>query len=72
MHYDADNAIVALARQCNAECAAATKGAKPSQFTALTQPIFKRYAVKLAVYGLSMQRLKHRMGVLNGVFKERD
>ena len=70
MHYDADNAITTLARQCNAECRAATAGAKPSQYPTLTQPIIDKFANKASLYGLSLQRLKHRVGVLNGIFKE--
>ena len=69
--YDADNAITTLARQCNAECQAATAGAKPSQYPTLTQPIIDKFAHKASLYGLSRQRLKYRMGVLNGVFSEK-
>ena len=71
MRYDADNAITTLARQCNAECHAATDGAKPGQYTDITAPIIDRWARKAELYGLSRQRLKHRIGVMNGVFAER-
>ena len=71
MMYDADNAITALARQCNDECNAATDGANPSQYMYITAPIIDRWAKKAEMYGLSRQRLKHRIGVMNGVFAER-
>ena len=71
MRYDADNAITTMARQCNDECNAATYGAKPWQYTDITAPIIDRWAKKAEMYGLSRQRLKHRIGVMNGVFAER-
>lgn len=67
MEYDRDNAISALARKLNHECHEAVKGAKPQDYTKLTQPIFRRYKAQADSYGLSMAALKYRMAVMNGV-----
>ena len=69
MEYDIDNAISALARRLNAECSEAVKGAKPQDYTKLTQPIFRRYKAQADSYGLSMSALKYRMAVMNGVIQ---
>ena len=47
MEYDLDNALLQLAKQCNADCREAVAGAKPKDYTALTLPVFTRYAVML-------------------------
>lgn len=67
MEYDRDNAISALARRLNSECSEAVKGAKPHDYTRLTQPIFRRYKAQADIYGLSMAALKYRMALMNGV-----
>ena len=69
MEYDRDNAISALARRLNSECSEAVKGAKPQDYTRLTQPIFRRYKAQADSYGLSMAALKYRMAVMNGVIQ---
>ena len=65
MEYDRDNAISALARRLNSECCEAVKGAKPQEYTRITQPIFRRYKAEADSYGLSMAALKYRMAVMN-------
>ena len=69
--YDQQNALVQLAKQCNAECTKATTGHKPKEFTALTLPIFNRYAGRAASIGCSLNQLKYQVAKLNRVIGER-
>lgn len=70
MEYDIDNAVNALARRLNAECHEAIRGAKPQEYTRITQPIFRRYKAQADSYGLSMAALKYRMALMNGVIQQ--
>lgn len=69
MEYDRDNAVNALARKLNQDCHEAVKGAKPQEYTKITQPIFRRYQAQADSYGLSMAALKYRMALMNGVIQ---
>ena len=70
MEYDRDNAISSLARKLNQDCHEAVKGAKPQDYTRITQPIFRRYKAQADSYGLSMAALKYRMALMNGVIQQ--
>jgi len=67
MEYDRDNALLQLAKRCNADCLDAVAGAKPKDYTALTLPVFTRYAPQARNIGSSITALKYQIAVLNGV-----
>ncbi len=69
MEYDLDNALLQLAKRCNAECLDAVAGAKQKDYSALTLPVFTRYATLARNIGASQARLVYLMAVLNGVIK---
>lgn len=67
MEYDRDNALLQLAKKCNADCRKAVAGAKPKDYTTLTLPIFTRYATQARNIGSSITALKYQVAVLNRV-----
>lgn len=67
MRYDQQNALIQLARRCNAECKQVTAGHQPKEFTELTAPIFRRYAAQAVNIGSSLHHLKYHIAILNGV-----
>ena len=69
MEYDLDNALLQLAKRCNADCHKAVAGAKPKDYTALTLPVFARYATLASNIGASITALKYQVAVLNGHIK---
>lgn len=69
MEYDLDNALLQLAKQCNADCLDAVAGAKPKDYTALTLPVFTRYTPQARNIGASITALKYQVAALNGVIK---
>lgn len=71
MEYDRDNALLQLAKRCNADCREAVAGAKPKDFTSLTLPIFTRYATLARNIGASPIALKYQVAVLNGQVTQR-
>ena len=71
MEYDRDNALLQLAKQCNADCHKAVAGAKPKDYTALTLPVFARYAAMASNIGASITALKYQIAVLNGQVTQR-
>ena len=71
MEYDRDNALLQLAKRCNADCREAVAGAKPKDFTTLTLPIFTRYATMARNIGASPIALKYQVAVLNGQVTQR-
>ena len=71
MEYDRDNALLQLAKRCNADCREAVAGAKPKDFTSLTLPIFSRYATLARNIGASPIALKYQVAVLNGQVTQR-
>ena len=71
MEYDLDNALLQLAKQCNTECHKAVAGAKPKDYTALTLPVFTRYAAMASNIGASITALKYQVAVLNGQVTQR-
>lgn len=71
MEYDLDNALLQLAKQCNADCHKAVAGAKPKDYTALTLPVFTRYAAMASNIGASITALKYQVAVLNGQVTQR-
>ena len=71
MEYDLDNALLQLAKRCNAECHEAVAGAKPKDYTALTLPVFTRYATLVSNIGASPTALKYQVAVLNGQVTQR-
>ena len=66
MEYDLDNALLQLAKRCNADCHEAVAGAKPKDYTALTLPVFTRYATQARNIGSSPEALKYQVAKLNG------
>ena len=71
MEYDRDNALLQLAKRCNADCHEAVAGAKPKDYTALTIPVFARYATLASNIGSSITALKYQVAVLNGRVTQR-
>ena len=71
MEYDLDNALLQLAKKCNADCHKAVAGAKPKDYTALTLPVFTRYAAMASNIGASITALKYQVAVLNGQVTQR-
>ena len=71
MEYDRDNALLQLAKRCNADCREAVAGAKPKDFTTLTLPIFTRYATMARNIGASPTALKYQVALLNGQVTQR-
>lgn len=71
MEYDRDNALLQLAKQCNADCHEAVAGAKPKDYTTITLPIFTRYATMARNIGASPIALKYQVAVLNGQVTQR-
>ena len=71
MEYDRDNALLQLAKRCNADCRDAVAGAKPKDFTTITLPIFSRYAILARNIGASPIALKYQVAVLNGQVTQR-
>ena len=69
MEYDRDNVLLQLAKQCNADCHEAVAGAKPKDYTALTLPVFTRYAAMASNIGSSITALKYQVAVLNRVIE---
>ena len=69
MEYDRDNALLQLAKRCNADCHEAVAGAKPKDYTTLTLPVFARYATLASNIGSSITALKYQVAALNGVIK---
>ena len=69
MEYDLDNALLQLAKQCNADCHKAVAGAKPKDYTTLTLPVFTRYAAMTSNIGASITALKYQVAVLNRVIE---
>lgn len=69
--YDRDNALLQLAKRCNADFREAVAGAKPKDYTALTLPIFTRYATLARNIGASPVALKYQVAVLNGQVTQR-
>lgn len=69
MEYDLDNALLQLAKRCNAECLDAVAGAKQKDYSALTLPVFTRYATLARNIGASSSALKYQIAVLNGVIE---
>jgi hypothetical protein len=69
MEYDRDNALLQLAKRCNADCHKAVDGAKPKDYTTLTLPVFTRYAPQARNIGSSITALKYQVAALNGVIK---
>ena len=69
MEYDLDNALLQLAKRCNADCHEAVAGAKQKDYTALTLPVFARYATLASNVGSSITALKYQVAALNGVIK---
>ena len=70
MEYDLDNALLQLAKRCNADCHEAVAGANPKDYTSLTLPVFARYATLARNIGASPTALKYKMAVINGVIQE--
>ena len=70
MEYDRDNALLQLAKRCNAECHKAVAGAKKKDYTTLTIPVFARYATLAKNIGSSPTALKYKMALINGVIRE--
>ena len=66
MEYDRDNALLQLAKKCNADCRKAVAGAKPKDYTTLTLPVFTRYATLARNIGASPEALKYQVAKLNG------
>ena len=66
MEYDLDNALLQLAKRCNADCHEAVAGAKPKDYTTLTLPVFTRYATLARNIGASPEALKYQVAKLNG------
>ena len=71
MEYDLDNALLQLAKRCNADCHEAVAGAKPKDYTTLTLPVFTRYATLASNIGSSITALKYQVAVLNGQVTQR-
>ena len=69
MEYDRDNALLQLAKRCNADCHEAVAGAKPKDYTTLTIPVFARYATLASNIGSSITALKYQVAVLNRVIE---
>ena len=69
MEYDLDNALLQLAKKCNADCRKAVAGAKPKDYTTLTLPVFTRYASQAHNIGSSITALKYQIAVINGVIE---
>ena len=65
MEYDRDNALLQLAKRCNAECKQAISQDQP------TFPILIRYANQANNIGASQARLVYQLAVLNGLIKQR-
>jgi hypothetical protein len=63
MEYDRDNALLQLAKRCNAECKQASNQDQP------TFPILTSYARQATDIGASQARLVYQLAVLNGVIK---
>ena len=63
MEYDLDNALLQLAKRCNAECKQAVSQDQP------TFPILTRYAQQASNIGASQARLVYQLAVLNGHIK---
>ena len=59
MEYDRDNALLQLAKRCNAECKQAISQDQP------TFPILTRYARQANDIGASQARLVYQLAVLN-------
>lgn len=70
MRYDQHNALLQIAKRCNAECMSATDGAKPKEYTQITMPIFSKYERQASAIGATLVQLKYRIAVMNGVIKE--
>ena len=66
MEYDLDNALLQLAKRCNADCHKAVAGAKPKDYATLTLPVFTRYATLARNIGASPEALKYQVAKLNG------
>ncbi len=71
MEYDRDNALLQLAKRCNADCREAVAGAKPKDYTALTIPVFARYATLARNIGSNPTALKYQVALLNGQVTQR-
>ena len=69
MEYDRDNALLQLAKRCNADCLDAVAGAKQKDYTTLTLPVFARYATLASNIGSSITALKYQVAVLNRVIE---
>ncbi len=69
MEYDRDNALLQLAKRCNAESLDAVAGAKQKAYTALPAPVFTRYATLASNIGSSITALKYQVAVLNRVIE---
>lgn len=65
MEYDLDNALLQLAKRCNAECKQAISQDQP------TFPILIGYAKQANNIGASQARLVYQLAVLNGLIKQR-
>ena len=63
MEYDLDNALLQLAKRCNAERKQAVSQDQP------TFPILTRYAQQANNIGASQARLVYQLAVLNGHIK---
>ena len=61
--FDLDNALLQLAKRCNAECKQAVSQDQP------TFPILTRYAQQANNIGASQARLVYQLAVLNGHIK---
>lgn len=63
MRYDQQNALMQLAKRCNAECKQAISQDQP------TFPILTQYAQQANNIGASQSRLVYQLAILNGVIK---
>ena len=63
MEYDRDNALLQLAKRCNAECKQASNQDQP------TFPILTQYAQQANNIGASQARLVYQLAILNRVIK---
>lgn len=63
MEYDLDNALLQLAKRCNAECKQAISQDQP------TFPILTQYAQQANNIGASQAQLVYQLAILNRVIK---
>ncbi|EJF8031388.1 hypothetical protein M9M37_001851 [Escherichia coli] len=71
MTQDQENALRAVARQCNEELKAAARKKPKPKFDDISRPILAKHYEKIKPLGIPFIRFVWTIGVLNGRFIER-